>query len=141
MIRMTVPMRPRGQERARHAVRTTATGGRYAVTYTPQATRDAAARIRAAWVDAGAVCVPAGEAFTVEVVATTRRPDAHTLKTGAPSKAHRSHPRRPDVDNLLKLVLDALQPDCFADDALCVTATVAKGYGDEDSIAITIAWS
>lgn len=111
------------------------------MTYTPQATRLAAAQIHTAWVAAGSERVPDGVAFRISVIATMRRPDSHTRKDGSPSSQYREVPVRPDIDNVLKLVLDALQPDCFANDAMCVEATISKRYGSEDSTSIQIEWA
>lgn len=70
-----------------------------------------------------------------------RRPDSHTTRSGTATRAYREVPRRPDVDNILKLALDALQPDCFADDADCVEASVSKTYGEEDRLTVRIDWA
>lgn len=141
MIRLDVETRPKGQERARHAVRTDATGRRRVVTYTTAKTRAAADEIRAAWIAAGRPCVPDGAAFRVEVEAVMRRPASHTTSRGTPTRAYREIPRTPDVDNILKLALDALQPVCFADDSACIEARVTKRYAGEDRMIITIDWS
>lgn len=84
--------------------------------------------------------VPAGSTFSIVVEAVIKRPESHTRKDGSPTTAWAEAPRRPDVDNVLKLVLDALQPHCFADDALCREAATAKRYGSENRIDVTISW-
>lgn len=135
-----VDSRPRGQERARHATRTTRTGKRVSVTYTPTRTRVAVQEIRVAWMTQGRHQVPTDTPFSVSVEATMRRPSSHTRKDGSATRAYREAPRTPDVDNILKLVLDALQPDCITDDALCVDARATKAYGADDALRIHITW-
>lgn len=136
---LRVRMRPVGQERARHATHYRA-GKRVAVTYTPPRTRAAADQIRAEWIAAGRPRVPIGRSFRVEVEALTRRPDSHTRADGSPAAAWRDTPRRPDVDNVLKLCLDALQPECIPDDALCADARVSKAYAERDEVRIVVHW-
>lgn len=139
MIRLAIQTRPRGQQRARHAARVWA-GRRVVTTYTPQPTRAAVSEIRNAWMAAGRERVPDGVPFRIRVDAQMRRPDSHARKDGSPTRAYREVPHRPDVDNILKLVMDALQPDCFADDAACVEAVVTKAYGASDLLLISIDW-
>jgi Holliday junction resolvase RusA-like endonuclease len=134
-------MKPRGQERARHAVRQTFGGKRSVVTYTPPQTRAASAEIRAAWIEAGMPQVPDGVPFSINVEALMRRPASHHRKDGTPTSAYRQIPSMPDVDNILKLVLDALQPVCFVDDRACWAASVTKAYADEDRLLIDIDWA
>lgn len=140
-IRLRLHTVPRGQERARYRVMSTAGGRNLPVAYTPARTRAAAHEIRAEWVAAGRPRVPDGQHFRIVVEAIMQRPASHTRKDGSPGSAWLDVPRRPDVDNILKLVLDALQPDCFANDALCREATVAKRYGDKNRLDITIDWA
>lgn len=141
MIRLRIEMEPRGQQRAGRTVRSDATGRPRIVTYTPELTRSAVNRIRAAWAESGSQKVPAGVPFRIVVIATAKRPSSHTKRDGSPSASWAAIPRRPDVDNILKLVLDALQPCCFADDAACSEATVVKMYGAENSVDVTISWN
>lgn len=130
-----------GQERARHAVRQTFGGLRAVVTYTPPRTRSAVAEIRDAWIAAGQPVVPDAVPFSIRVAALMRRPASHHRKDGTRTSAYREIPARPDVDNVLKLVLDALQPVCFADDRHCWAASVTKAYADEDRVLVEIDWA
>ena len=69
-----------------------------------------------------------------------KRPVSHLRSNGTATRAYRETPRRPDVDNILKLVLDALQPDCFDDDWACAEAIVRKKYGTDEGLDISIVW-
>lgn len=141
-LRLRVRMRPMGQERARHATRVSATGQRYAVTYTPPKTVAARRAILEEWISAGRPVVPDDAPFECEVVATWKRPASHLKRDGSLNLRGEAmpYPRRPDVDNVLKLVLDALQPECIRDDDRCHAASIRKAYGDEDCLEIALRW-
>lgn len=49
-----------------------------------------------------------------------------------------AHTKRPDLDNLIKGVLDALNGVGFVDDAQIVKLTAEKNFSDRDFIEITI---
>lgn len=125
---MRMPVRPRGQERAR--VVRSASGVR---AYTPNASANAQREIRELWLLAGRPCVPEGAAFRAEICATFKRPKAHAGRRDVRGP-------RPDVDNIAKLVLDALQGHAFADDTDCHALTVEKRWGEADEVAVTLAW-
>ena len=59
----------------------------------------------------------------------SHRTAAGKLKTKAPSR----HVSRPDVDNLAKFVLDALNGVLWLDDALIVGLLIEKHYAEGDS--------
>ena len=42
------------------------------------------------------------------------------------------HAKRPDIDNLIKLVADALQPRVLKDDAQIVMINASKWYSSKD---------
>lgn len=48
------------------------------------------------------------------------------------------HTKRPDCDNLAKLVLDAMNGVVYTDDSLIVKLTVSKFYGETPSIIVII---
>lgn len=77
----------------------------------------------------------ATEPVDVVVLATFGRPKSHMtlqgLKASAPALP------RPDVDNIGKAVLDALQP-VLGDDTIVGRLVVAKRYGDEGLTTVTV---
>ena len=126
---VTVPMRPVPQKRHRHCA-----GGTR--TYDPSAAEKAAflALVR----EQGPVPMFDG-ALRATMRFTYKRPKSHLragglLRKGAPE----AHVSRPDVDNLAKVVLDALQGVCYKDDSQIVHLEVTKAYGDEDSVYLTL---
>lgn len=54
-------------------------------------------------------------------------------------KKVRHHTKRPDVDNLVKAVKDALRGIVYADDAQIVRLEARKGYGDAPGVLIELA--
>jgi len=117
---LRLPVTPAGQERARHS--------RNGHTYTPAKTRQATQEIRQLWTLAGSPVV-SGEWFDVRIDAFVPKPK--TSKLAAPP--------RPDVDNIAKLVLDALQGHAFANDSRCRSLSVTKEWGGP-LLVVRISW-
>jgi Holliday junction resolvase RusA-like endonuclease len=76
-----------------------------------------------------------GEPLNVVIDAVFERPKSHLTKTGVKPTAPRLP--RPDVDNLAKAVLDALQ-DVMGDDTLVARLVVEKSYGQEARTTVRI---
>jgi len=75
------------------------------------------------------------EPLNVVIDAIFERPKSHMTKTGVKATAPRLP--RPDVDNLAKAVLDALQ-DVIGDDTLVARLVVEKSYGQEARTTVRI---
>jgi Holliday junction resolvase RusA-like endonuclease len=67
--------------------------------------------------------------------AVWERPKSHLLKSGVKPTAPRLP--RPDVDNVAKAVLDALQ-DVMGDDSLVARLVVEKSWGQEARTTVRI---
>ena len=70
---------------------------------------------------------------------TFKRPKSHltargTLRKGAPAR----HVYKPDVDNLAKFVLDALNGVYYQDDSQIDELHVHKKYGDTDQVRVEL---
>jgi Holliday junction resolvase RusA-like endonuclease len=76
-----------------------------------------------------------GGPLNVVIDAVFARPKSHLTKTGVKPTAPRLP--RPDVDNLAKAVLDALQ-DVIGDDTLVARLVVEKSYGQEARTTVRI---
>lgn len=101
--------------------------------YTPAATRNAELRIEMAWELAGSPRLMDGPC-AVNVVVYLDRPMSHFRVNGEPSKAGLASvfpTRKPDVDNTLKLALDALNGLAWKDDVMVVEARVCKRWADD----------
>ena len=108
--------------------------------YTPAKTRAAHATIRTLWGYLGRRTIPDGVPFDIEMVATFARPRSHVGKTGLTAAGRAQVVPRPDVDNLAKLVLDALQGYAFKDDTYCRRLTVSKAWGTIGTVAVAASW-
>jgi len=129
-LTFSVPGEPVPQPRPRVSTR-----GGFARAYVPakhpvHAYRQALA---AAARDAG--LIKTGEPLTVVIDAVFDRPKSHMRKSGVKADAPRLP--RPDVDNIAKAVLDALQ-DVMGDDTLVARLVVEKSYGQEARTTVRI---
>lgn len=79
--------------------------------------------------------MPASEPVDVVVMAQFERPKSHMNKSGVKATAPRLP--RPDVDNVGKAVLDALQP-VLGDDTIVGRLVIAKRYSDAGMTSVTI---
>lgn len=107
--------------------------GKFVRTFTPEATRKAEDFIRkhveAEWHEnpwSGPIMVQIH--FSMPIPASRRRT----------TKSFDFHLVKPDVDNLGKLVSDALNGLCWVDDNQICVMTMTKVYGDEPGIDLTI---
>ena len=82
---------------------------------------------------------PLNEALIMQVKFYFKRPKSHynskgKLKMIAPTQ----HTKKPDIDNLLKFVLDALNKHLYVDDSQVVSLTGKKFYADKEGIEISV---
>jgi Holliday junction resolvase RusA-like endonuclease len=83
----------------------------------------------------GAGLTQTGEPLNVVIDAVFQRPKSHMRKSGV--KADAPKLPRPDVDNIAKAVLDALQ-DVMGDDSLVGRLVVEKSYGQEARTTVRV---
>jgi len=83
----------------------------------------------------GAGLTTTGEPLNVVIDAVFQRPKSHMRKSGV--KADAPKLPRPDVDNIAKAVLDALQ-DVMGDDSLVGRLVVEKSYGQEARTTVRV---
>ena len=116
---LMIPGKPEGKGRPRHGQ------GRV---WTPRQTVLAEQEIRRAWQEAGQPRIDGPVAVTVTLAVC--RPASHYTTTGALNAEGRRRPvpdrQKPDVDNALKLVLDALNTRAWPDDVRVVDARVYR---------------
>lgn len=129
-ITFTVPGDPVPQPRPRVSTR-----GGFARAYVPSKhpVHDYRASLAAAARDAGLGTT--GEPLNVVIDAVFVRPKSHLRKSGVKPDAPRLP--RPDVDNIAKAVLDALQ-DVMGDDTHVARLVVEKSYGTEARTTVRI---
>ena len=129
-ITFTVPGDPVPQPRPRVSTR-----GGFARAYVPSThpVHDYRASLASAARDAGLGTT--GEPLNVVIDAVFVRPKSHLRKSGV--KPDAPVLPRPDVDNIAKAVLDALQ-DVMGDDWLVARLVVEKSYGTEARTTVRI---
>jgi Holliday junction resolvase RusA-like endonuclease len=129
-ITFSVPGDPVPQPRPRVSTR-----GGFARAYVPSKhpVHEYRTQIAAAARDAG--LTETGEPLSVVIDAVFARPKSHLRKSGVKPDAPKLP--RPDVDNLAKAVLDALQ-DVVGDDTNVARLVVEKSYGTEARTTVRI---
>ena len=126
-ITFTIPGPPQGKERPR-VVRDTS--GRVH-TYTPDKTADYERLARERYKRAGGVRLPDEAAVRLVVTAGFPVPKSASRKNRARMLAGELRPaKRPDFDNIGKIVADALNGVAWRDDAQVVEAKLVKIYVD-----------
>ena len=136
MIKITIPGPPRGKGRPRH----TKTGH----TYTPESTRayeqEIALRYAAAkrMEHTGPAEYPEG-AVAVKIVACYPIPKGITkAQREAIMRCKVSPTKKPDIDNVIKAVLDGLNGVAYHDDAQVVVLTAIKNYSNEPRVTVVV---
>jgi Holliday junction resolvase RusA-like endonuclease len=100
-------------------------------TYTPTRTKIAENDVRAVWREAGEPRIPERMPVAVRIYAVLDRPQTHYRANGELSAAGRRSifpVKKPDADNLAKLLLDSLNGLGWADDAQVVTLEVQRRW-------------
>jgi Holliday junction resolvase RusA-like endonuclease len=129
-VSFTVAGQPVPQPRPR-----VSTAGGFARAYVPGKHPVHAYREAIAAAARGAGLTQTGEILNVVIDAVFERPKSHLLKSGVKPDAPKLP--RPDVDNIAKAVLDALQ-DVMGDDSLVGRLVVEKSYGTEARTTVRI---
>jgi Holliday junction resolvase RusA-like endonuclease len=129
-VTFRVPGDPIPQPRPRVSTR-----GGFAKAYVPAKHPVHEFRSRVADAARAAGLNPRDGPVSIEIVATFGRPRSHLNKSGV----KRSAPAlpRPDVDNVAKAVLDALQ-DALGDDTRVARLMIEKGWGSEGCTTVTV---
>lgn len=109
--------------------------------YTPKQTVLAEREIRQAWREAGEQRLP-DVALEILIKLYVQRPQSHFKKNGELSTEGNRHPiprnKKPDVDNALKLAMDALNSQAYKDDVQIAKATVVRYWGEWPKTTINL---
>jgi len=123
--RLTMTIEPRPKERPRATV----VGG-HARIYTPKTTEDYEKKIRSAWIKANGSDPIAG-AVTVRIHLGMPIPKSSTKAARLKMLERKQVPvTKPDIDNLAKSILDAINGVAYKDDNQIVTLLVKKYYAE-----------
>jgi Holliday junction resolvase RusA-like endonuclease len=126
----TIPGEPVPQPRPRVSTR-----GGFARAYVPSSHPVHAYRKAVATMARAAGLTDTSEPLNVVIDAVFTRPTSHLNKSGVKPDAPRLP--RPDVDNIAKAVLDALQ-DVIGDDTCVSRLVVEKSYGEEARTTVRV---
>lgn len=133
-IYLVVDGQPQGKERPKFNTVTK-------VAYTPKATVLAEKEIRSLWREAGKPRLP-DVALEIVIELYVQRPQSHFKKNGELTAEGLRHPiprnKKPDVDNAIKLVMDALNKQAYKDDVQIAKATVTRHWGEWPKTVINI---
>lgn len=128
-ISFTVPGRPKGKTRPRFAK-----NGRN--TYTDRGTKEYEEQVAEAFRQAGGVM---GNYAAMRIKACYLIPQRTRKDIEAGMITERIRPaKKPDLDNVLKIIMDALSGVAFADDNQIVQVYIEKVYSQEPRVEITL---
>ena len=128
----TIDGEPKGKQRHRYRVNWTR---HFVQEYTPKETVDYEAQIMAEYLHAGGKLIDGP--VKVEVWAFMKIP-ASTSKKKAKAMQGTPPTKKPDVDNILKVVMDGLKTAAYSDDKQVIEATVHKTYWDTPKVVIDV---
>ena len=129
----TVPGQPRGKGRPRFARR-----GNFVTTYTDDKTASYENLIALAYKAAGGTYHETGS-VTIGVAAHYAIPkSASKVKREKMLRREIKPQTKPDIDNILKAVMDGLNKVAYADDKQITCASVSKSYDDEPMLIVVL---
>lgn len=133
-IDLVIQGAPVGKGRAKFSTKTGAV-------YTPKATVLAEREIRQAWREAGEQRLP-DVALELNLDLYVQRPQSHFKKNGELSTEGLRHPiprnKKPDMDNALKLAMDALNSRAYKDDVQVAKVIMVRHWGEWPKTVINI---
>jgi len=130
-----LPGEPRGKGRPRFSSK-----GGFVKTYTDAKTRDYESRIREAARKAmyAAELEPTSHPVSVRIVVSSCPPVSWTKKRRLAALLGKELPKKPDLDNVAKAVLDALNGVVYQDDVQVWRLVVNKLYAGAASLQVEI---
>lgn len=133
-LRFELPGHPQGKGRAR-AYRQ----GNFIKHYTPEQTRSYEGMVRLAAAEAMAGRSPYEGPVELDVLAVFAVPQSFSKRKRAAALGNNLRPtKKPDMDNIIKAISDAMNGVVFKDDCQIVTGFYAKVYGEAPKVAVTV---
>lgn len=136
-MRIEVYGQPQGKQRARVCVR-----GNFARAYTPEKTASYENLINLSYIQAlGGIPSPYWDKpVRIYIQAIYQIPKSFSKKRAAAALNGLVRPQvKPDIDNVIKVVCDALNKVAYKDDTQVVEISACKWYGTEPMLRIDIA--
>ena len=135
MVRFTVPGPPKGKARAR----TVRTRGGQTFSYTPEGTVLYENLVKISFSETGEKPFDADQSLHVYMAAYYPIPRSASRKKKEEMSAGRIRPaKKPDIDNIIKSVLDALNGVAYHDDTQVVAVFAEKYYSDTPRVEVEI---
>ena len=134
MVTYMVEGNPVGKGRPRFAKR-----GRFVSTYTPTKTRDYESIIKDAAKQAMGNSAPLETPVTVAIYITVPIPASYSKKRTEACLSGSERPiKKPDIDNIAKCFLDAMNEIVYLDDTQVLTLHVTKVYGTVGMVEVMV---
>lgn len=132
IIEFVIPGEPQGKGRPKFSRQ-----GSFVKAYTPEKTENYEAHIKACFLASGAAMIPQGVEIGMEITAFYSIPKSTSKKRAALMREGLIRPtKKPDYDNVAKVICDALNKIAYYDDAQIVEAVFAKFYSDEPRVEV-----
>lgn len=113
--------------------------GKFSKAYTPAKTKAAKLNILTKFKNSYPGARPLAGALSVKIQAIFGVPKNSSRKLGIAMLEGSVKPtKKPDIDNIVKLVLDALNGHAFTDDANVVELVCSKRYGSGPAVSVEI---
>lgn len=133
-LTFTLAGHPQGKGRARAFVR-----GGHVGHYTPEKTRSYEGMIREAATTEMAGRTPTPEPVEVTLTAFFDVPKSFSKRKRAAALGNNIKPaKKPDIDNIIKAFVDAMNGVVFRDDCQIVRGEYAKVYGPAPMVVVTV---
>lgn len=130
MESFTVYGEPQGKARPRHS---------QGHTYTPKETREYEERVRNSYKSKCKSFYGKGTELTVTITAYFSIAKSTSKKSLPAMLAGTVRPtKRPDLDNIAKIILDALNGTAYHDDSQVVVLNISKRYADIPCVSVVI---
>lgn len=127
-----VPGKPQGKARPRF-------DSRRKVTYTPQKTKDYEELVRSSFIMSCKGGAPLEGALRARIIAFFSIPKSATKSVQKAMVDGEIYPTlKPDLDNIIKSVLDALNGYAYKDDAAIVDVSAVKMYSNFPKVLVTL---
>jgi Holliday junction resolvase RusA-like endonuclease len=134
-VTFTVPGDPQGKGRARSFLMKTGRIGHH----TPTKTRSYEGVITSLAMDAMQGRVPFEAPVHLDMTAIFPVPQSYSKTRTALALSGALRPgKKPDLDNIAKAITDAINTVVVKDDALIVSASLAKKYGPQAMVVVTV---
>lgn len=121
-----------GKQRPRYSSKT----GRM---YTPTATRSFEEKVRWAFTQKYNIATePSEKAFKAKIIAVYEPPKSLSKKKKEELLKQINYTKKPDADNVAKIILDSLNGLAYKDDSQVSALLVLKDYGTENKICVEL---